>query len=143
MDPDAVPAPLRRAMARVRADFEAATDLECSWWFEELESDSDDDSPTVMCMIATDSGLGFGVDADSNEEEAAVRMADEGTEQVFETLGETTSWAAAERWPPCPRPGHDHALGPDLRDGRAVWICGGDVVAEIGHLGDCYVSRSR
>ena len=145
IDPDALPAPLRRAMARVQADFEAATDLECSWWFEEdFPPDSDGDRRVVMCMIATDSALGFSVDVDSDEEEAAVRMADEGNEQVFETLGEVTSWGAAERWPPCPRPGHeDHAVAPDLRGGRAVWVCADGVVAEIGRLGDCYGSRWR
>jgi hypothetical protein len=97
-----------------------------------------------MCMIASGSGHGFSVDLDSDEEEAAVRMADEGTEQVFETLGETDSWEVAARWPPCPRPGHeDHGIAPDLRGGRAVWICQDGVVTDIGRLGDCYVSPSE
>jgi hypothetical protein len=142
IDPDVMPAPLRQALARVEADYKVATDLECSWWFyQDPEPDSDG---VVMCMIATGSGHGFSLDLDSDEEDAAVRMADEGTEQVFETLGETVSWEVAERWPPCPRPGHeDHGIAPDLRDGRAVWVCREGVVAEIGRLGDCYVSPSE
>jgi len=149
IDSDAMPAPLRQALARVQADFEVATDLECSWWFyQDPEPGSDDAEPNaggvVMCMIATESGHGFSLDLDSDEEEAAVRMADEGTEQVFETLGETVSWEVAERWPPCPRPGHeDHGIAPDLRRGRAVWIWREGVVAEIGRLGDWYVSPSE
>jgi hypothetical protein len=151
IDADAVPAPLRRAMARVQADFEAATGLDCAFWFEEepetepdSDSDSDDDLQSLMCMIAAGgSAWGFSVDVDSDEEEAAVRMADEGNEQVFEALGESDSWEAAARWPPCPWPGHDdHPVAPDLRGGRAVWVCHGEVVAEIGRLGECYGSRS-
>lgn len=143
IDPETLPAPLRAALARVQADYEVATDLECSWWFyKDPEPDSDSDG-MVMCMIATGSGHGFSIYLDTDEEEAAVRMADEGTEQVFETLGETESWDVAARWPPCPRPGHeDHGIAPTLQGGRAVWICREGVVAEIGRLGDWYVSPS-
>src|SRR5438067_5299891 len=106
IDPEAVPAALCRAMARVQADFETATDLECSLWFEAepelgFDSGSDRERESLMCMVAAGgSAWGFSIDLDSDEEEAAVRIADEGTEQVFEALGDTDSWEVAARWPP-------------------------------------------
>ena len=137
MDPDAVPPALARAVARVLADIEATTDVE---WLVVLSQDEAEPAPEdalIMCLIGAVGGSGYGVTVrcDEDEEVAAVSLADEWSDQVFETLGEKYGLDLARRWPPCPLAGHDHALDPVLRRGHAVWSCR-EVVAPIGRLSE-------
>jgi hypothetical protein len=82
-------------------------------------------------------GHGVTVRWDTDEDDAAVYLADEWSEQVFETLAEDDI-EFARRWPPCPIPGHEHALDPEIRSQRATWVCqdDGTVVAIVGELGE-------
>src|SRR5436305_1321304 len=120
VDPDALPAPVRRAVARVQADIRATTSIPWDWVFE---NDPDPEGRAVRCIIGTARG-GFGVAVrwDTDEEDAAAYLADEWSEEVCETLAEDDA-ELARRWPPCPKPGHEHALDPELRAERAVWVC--------------------
>lgn len=137
VDDERLPGPLRRAMTRVHADFEAMTDVQ---WLVRFglgnDPDVDEGKQWVMCFLYGPTGMGISVPADTDEEEAAVFLADEWSEAVFETLAGETGWDAASHWPPCPRLGHnDHAVSPELRSGRAVWTCEDrSVVADIGGL---------
>ena len=139
MDPDAVPPALARAVARVLADIEGTTEVDWLVVLSEHDDDVDepDDDAMIMCFIYSVGGSGYGVTVrcDEDEEAAAVFLADEWSDQVFETLAEKYDLEVARRWPPCPRAGHDHALDPALRRGQAVWVCR-DVVAPIGGLAE-------
>jgi hypothetical protein len=109
------------------------SDLPWEWRFE---NDPDPVAPSVMCMMGTARGaMGVTVSWDADEEDAAVCLADEWNEQVFETLAED-DLDLAQRWPPCPRLGHHHALEPMLYRILAAWICHKDrtVIAIIGQL---------
>ena len=140
MNPEAVPPALARAVARVLADIEGTTDVE---WLvvlsqeEEDQEEPDTEDGVIMCLIVAVGGSGTGrtVRCDEDEEAAAVFLADEWSEAVFETLADRYDLEIARRWPPCPRAGHDHALDPQLRSGQAVWACR-DVIAPIGRLAD-------
>lgn len=134
LDEAALPPAICRAVVRIQADFRSASDVGWEWAFE---NDPDPVEPAVLCMFGSEPGVyGVWVRCDSDEEDAAVYLADEWSEQVFETLAQE-NLQLVRRWPPCPRPGHDHALDPVLQGDRAVWVCQGDrtVVAIIGQLG--------
>jgi hypothetical protein len=140
MDPGAVPPALAAAVARVLADIECTTDVE---WIvvlsqeDEDEAEADAEDAVIMCLIAAVGGSGYGrtVRCDEDEEAAAVFLADEWSEPVFETLADKYDLEVARRWPPCPRRGHDHALTPQLQRGQAVWACR-DFVTPIGRLAE-------
>ncbi len=69
-------------------------------------------------------GRGISVDPSYGEEDLAVLLADELSEEVGETLAEQGDLEGARTWPRCPR--HDHSLDPVLVDDRAVWQCRSD-----------------
>jgi hypothetical protein len=141
VEPDALPLATRRAVSRVQADIRATTEIAWECVFVNAPHLVE---PGVECWIGTADGRAYGpvVRWDSDEEDAAVFLADEWSEQVCEVLAHGNP-EFARRWPPCPRHGHAHALDPELRSDQAVWVCRDDrtVVAIIGELGNAGIRR--
>jgi len=131
---DALPPATRQAVTRVQADVRATTDIAWEWMFVNARDPAE---PGIECWIGAADGGAYGpvVRWDSDEEDAVLYLADEWSEQVCETLARSDV-DLARRWPPCPKPGHGHALDPELRGDRAVWVCRDDrvVIAMIGEL---------
>jgi hypothetical protein len=135
VDLDALPPAIRQAVTRVQADIRATTDISWEWVFE---NDADPVAPGALCWIGTAERGAYGpsVRWDSDEEDAALYLADEWSEEVCETLARSNA-DLARRWPPCSRHGFAHALDPELRRDEAVWVCREDrtVISLVGELG--------
>jgi hypothetical protein len=114
-----------RAAERVRSDIEATTGLRWDYTIIGPRSLGE-----FLCY-PPGGGVIPMVSAEASLEEATVIIAENHSGEVAEHLADEHRLAEAQRWPPCPQEGHDHAMDPALSDGVAVWVCRSDPTVRV------------
>ena len=124
---------LRRAAAPLLADL-AASGMSLPDIREEAHEERE--APSVCGWIQRPGGTGEGI---------CVLLDSPAAEQVAQLAEQFQDWAADRlhdagrppEWPACPQhPSPPHRLDPQVRDGRAAWVCqeSGQVIWPVGEL---------